>query len=320
MKSGITFAISFMAILLANGAAQAVQSNDPCDSFPSEVKLRAEKSVHKAKSPGGVKFTLTNQSSQTLYFSSISSFEVLKGNTSVYAPVILVVPTPLHPGESRSWNWNKKDLNGKWAPPGTYTIKVGPIYTSEVSVKIYRSIDIALTPTGTLAGTSMFPLAVGNEWIYTSGGLSTAGPMTVAKKNGIWFQVTNLVGQARWARLSPSTKPMLYVVSKLYPPTVAKPLFKFKLPLGTIYNPGVGTVQKIEVIGVKETVVTPAGTFKNCYSLSVSGSPYKSFTFAPGVGLVRYTKLEMMDIMVIYSLRRAKVKGSDGIVYRIGQD
>jgi len=327
MKSGITFAISFMAILLAHGAAQAAQTIDP----PlTGVTLTAEQSVHKAKSPGAVKFTLTNQSSQTLHIDHIAPYEVLKGNKSFYAPLtILVAPSPLNPGQSLSWSWDKKSSNGKWAPPGTYTIKVGPIFTPVATSQNYRSIDIALTPTGTLGGSSMFPLGVSNEWSFQPNTSANSTLSKVTTKKGQWYMVQGLLGANRWVRMH-SISNTLHTAPK--PSTAIQTLFRFGLAQGSSYSTNLAGMWKMTVGSTNETVVTPAGTFNNCYRLDVEYLPtalvskgYKSFYFAPGVGLVQYVMFGTDEVTIwwnevtIWSLHHAKVRAFNGMLYRIGQ-
>jgi len=83
----------------------------------------------------------------------------------------------------------------------------------------------------------------------------------------------------------------------------------------------------VEVGSTNETVVTPAGTFLNCYRLDVVypffssvGHGYNSFFFAPGVGLVQYVAFSASDDEdTTYRLHHAKIRALDGKVYRIGQ-
>jgi len=73
---------------------------------------------------------------------------------------------------------------------------------------------------------------------------------------------------------------------------------------------------KMKVVALNETVSTPAGTFVGCYRLDlVTGTGYRSFSFAPGVGLVRFVKGSLT-----WKLHRAKIKGSDGEWYTLGYE
>lgn len=322
MKNGISLVRAFVAVLSVCGVAQAAQGIDPV--LPDKVELSVERSVHMAGVPGAVKFTLTNKSAGTIHLSSPAPFKILKGNKVVYAPITIMViwSVPLAPGESKSWSWDKKMFSGKWAPHGTYTIKVGPIFAPVATTTNHRSIDIALTPTGTLAGSNRFPLSVQNEWSFRSSFEITPAFMKVTTKKGSWFMVQNLLGGNRWVRMH-STQNALYTSPT--PSVMLHGLFRFGLSPGSSYLVNVAGMGKLTVGSTNETVATPAGTFQNCYRLDVEYPPialvsqgYKSFSFAPGVGLVQYVTFSPVGI-VTYRLRHAKIRAFNGTMYRIGQ-
>jgi len=329
MKYGISLTVSLIAILHAQSAAQAAQSG----SFSSEgIELRAEKAVHKAKSPGVVKFTLINNSPYTVSINVTAAFWVRNHKLEVvHKPSSsneMNAPIALPPGTSYSWNWNKKSSkNNKWAPPGTYEILVGPIIVSDWNVYINRNIDIALTPTGTIAGSSMFPLSVGNEWTYLpnwGGGLPGIWVSeAVTEKNGVWYRVHGLLNTDYWARMVPSvnkTKKLMVGDE----PSSATTLFDFGADWLSMYSINDMWIYGVKLMSKNETVETPAGTFKNCYRFSLQylpnglhGQGFKSFWFAPGVGLVKYTTIG--NGHRTFSLYHAKIRASNGVVYNIGR-
>lgn len=291
----------------------------------SKVTLVAQKAIYKVGSGAsvtaggsteGVTVTLFNGSSQTVNLSSAYPLTVKKNGVIVWAPYAILVLKPVAPGKSESFTWDKIDANTSWVKPGTYTITIGPLWLG--NQMLYRSVDVALTSTGKLAGTSRFPLAVGNQWAYAFGSGSAAS-MKVTKKSGQWFGVKNLIGLGdRWARLNGVAQPTLLVKEGS-----AKPFFRFNCPVGYTYAVNLGAVNKFKVGTVNATVATPAGTFTGCYRLDSVGSyiadaGYGSFWFAPGIGLVQYSEI-WIGGEKLYKLRSAKIKGSDGATYLIGQ-
>lgn len=319
-------AVAVALVVLVGGWARAQAQ---VAVAPSEkVGLTAEKAVYNSNASDAVKFTLKNAGSTTVFLSTPSPWSVFSGTKLVFAPISLQVIAKLDPGQSKTWSWDRKDMNGKKVGPGTYTVKVGTIWSGSSSFS--KSVSVALTPTGKLAGSSSFPLAVGNQWVYTSGPLigvpgGFSETSKVTSKSGNWYKVTSLVGADRWAHLNAAVQPTLYVVSKLYPPTISSPLFRFNRALGYSYKVEIDSLlfHKLKVGAKNETVVTPAGTFTGCYRLDAlenvgADIGYGSFWFAKGVGLVQYGKIKFWG-EDLYQLTSAKIKGSDGKVYTIGQ-
>lgn len=228
--------------------------------------------------------------------------------------------------------WDKKDERGKFVPAGTYTIS-GAILLEDGSTK-YVSTTIALTPTGRIAGTSLFPLAVGNAWVYEREGgeveFMQAPPSQMMKvtsiKNG-WASVENLAFQSRSVRMTGGmTKPTLQTKTE----KTVRDLFRFH---GQKYQPYPflapdDVLQGILTVDMKDEdiVTTPAGTFTGCTRVTVVESmsgydtSYDSFWFTPGIGLVQYSFLNWTGDSMRYSLSRATLKGSDGKTYTIGRN
>lgn len=312
---GVVVASSLMALCLSVAHAQGMSAPG------SQVKLTSDRPVYKRGSPTGVKFTLTNGSSQQV---AVGPWTIGNGSQPVFEFNLLGMEL-IAPGQSKSWTWNMKDTGGKLVPAGSYKIE-GTVWIGDAYFN--RSITVALTPSGKLAGTNPFPLAVGNEWIYVSGpavgapgGLPES--MKVTKKWGFsgWHTVSNLAGGERRVRLVGAWKPTLYLmVQGLMPFT--SPLFRFNLPVGATYAVNMQFIKKLKVGAKNETVVTPAGTFQGCYRLDVvptSGTApgFGSFWFAPGVGLVQYSKPMFIGAQV-FKLQFAKVTGSDKKSYSFG--
>ncbi|MBI2900498.1 MAG: hypothetical protein HYY17_09950 [Planctomycetes bacterium] len=303
------FALTATVLLLTAAAARADQAG---------VKLQAEKPVYKAGVAGDVKFTLTNNTADTITLSTPTPWSISKDDKLVYAPFSIMILGSVAPGQSKTWTWNKKGYGDEWVGAGTYTIKVGLIWAGGDPFSL--TCDVALTPNGKLAGTSRFPLAVGNEWTYVSE-MSQQETMKVAYKWGDWYWVKKLVGGSRWAHMSSSWQPTLIVTTAS---DSTSPLFRFNRPVGYTYKVNVGFIKKMKVGGTDETVNTPAGTFTGCYRLDVAengamDAGYGSFWFAPGVGLVQYTTI-WIGGQHTYRLHHAKIKGSDGKTYGFGQN
>ena len=130
--------------------------------------------------------------------------------------------------------------------------------------------------------------------------------------------------KVRYAKLSGGSYPTLSVMALVGGDgNMSVPLFRFKRPLGysyTVQAPPL-TGAKLKVGSKNDTLLTPLGTFKNCYRLDVQyptnvliGVGYKSFWFAPGVGLVGYNKFNP-EGPVNFRLESAKILGSDGKLY-----
>ncbi len=297
---------------------------------PQQVTLTAEKPVYKTGDSEPVTFTIKNIGSTAVTLSGPTPWSIWKGNILVYSPPSLAVLATLGPSQSKSWSWDKKDASGSTVSAGSYTVRVGKIYQSTLSYDL--KVHIALTPSGKLSGTSYFPLKLGNEWVYLGAPTSGApfGPISVSKivshtkvSSTSWYRITNLAGADRWVKFSGYTYPSLYVIS-VPASSGSKSLFRFKRPLGYTYTvnfPNLPTTT-FKVGATNETVQTPAGTFKGVYRLDVIGSPiadagYGSFHFAPGVGLVQYSEIQIWGVLK-YGLLRASLWGSDGKQYTIG--
>jgi len=326
VKQGGCIAVAFA--LLAFGLSAAHAQGVP----QTQVKLVASQPVYDYyESEDGVQFTLTNGTSQTLTMSSSEPWTIHKDNQLVYFPTPYSSQGQIDPGQSKIWVWYMEDANGDAVPAGSYTIKVGPL--SLGNVQFTRSVTVALTPTGKIAGSSSFPLAVGNEWNFVAGPAASffGGPgiyssTKVAKKSGAWYWIKDLVGKDRWAQLSGGFYPTLSVMAMVGGDgNKSVPFFHFNWPPGYSY-----TVQAAPLTGVTlkmgskhDTLQTPVGTFENCYRLDVQypfmvfiGIRYKSFWFAPGVGLVGYNK-STLDGLLTFRLESAKIKGSNGKFYSL---
>jgi hypothetical protein len=254
-----------------------------------------------------------------LAMSTPTPWTIYKGNQLVHSHISIMILGSIAPGQSKTWIWDMKNMSGKLVPAGSYTIKVGQLWLGDA--QFTRSVTVALTPSGKLAGSSFFPLAVGNEWNYSTfpsigspGGLFEK--MKVTTKSGIWHKVTNLLGNDRWAKLSGG----LYPTLSIWGPG---DLFRFNRPVGYTYTVNNQWFTKLKVGAKNVTVMTPAGTFKDCYRIDVAASAmadagYGSFWFAPGVGLVQYETI-WIGGSKLYKLDSAKIRGSDNKLYVIGQ-
>lgn len=286
------------------------------------VELTTDKPVYRAGTVGSVYIRVKNLSAQTVTLSGAAPWRIYNSGGQVVAD--LVWAGPLAPGQSREWAWTKRHmLTRNFVPTGTYTILSGPVIVGGTSRTLWRTI--ALTPSGNLAGTSRFPLWVGNTWTYQ--GAVANGPLVsrtiqVTALLQWWYRVTNLAGATRAAAMVGATYPSL-----LCSPTRSgsgADLFRFNRPLYYSYTvdfapfpPGA----KFSVGATNETVQTPAGRFTGCYRLDVQGSgilapQFGSFWFAPGVGLVQYVN-PWTDGSKMMRLRYAKVRGSDGAWYTV---
>ncbi len=311
---------SSLALVAALGAALGVQAQQ-------EVSLRVEDPVAKAGTSGTVEFTATNHTSSTVYMSSPSPWYIEKGGQLVYSPISIMILGKLNPGESKTWAWDKKKMGGEYVPAGNYTVVVGQFFKGDSSYAL--KCDFALTSSGRLAGTSPFPLSTSNAWTYLSGpvqgnpaGSSTTMKVTSYSPSTGWYKVKDTPHGTLKLKLTGVYKRTLWVL--VDPPNsgpVARPMFRFDRSVGYTWDSKF--IGKLKVTATNETVKTPAGTFEKCYRVDVVESPiadagYNTYWFAKGVGLVQYKK-GWWGGSNTHSLHHAKVKGSDGKVYKVGQ-
>lgn len=296
----------------------------------SDLAFSTDKPVYQTGGSGKVSMTLKNNGSTIVLLTSHDAWSVKKDGQLVYAPVQLMIwpsPYPLNPGKSMTYHWYKKDSFGLPVPSGSYTIEIGIGNVGGAPLQTLKR-TIALTPTGKLAGTGMFPLAVGNKWTYDAHTTPLEifldpQSMEVTKKAGSSYLVTNLEETTRWVKMVGSSKPILRVSAGLFTPIVGD-FFHFKQPLNHVYTATALGNTKMIVVGVNEVVETPAGKFTGCYRLStvtppgLLDGPKTIYTFAPGVGLVRYGTYGLGSVTTTYSLGYAKIKGTDGKWYTIG--
>lgn len=295
------------------------------------LKLATDKPVYRSGAKGELTITLSNHTSEPVMVPNSAPWRIRKGASLVYVPAAKMMTGTLAPGQTRTYTWNKKGSNGKFAGAGGYTIEVGP-----VASKTLRQ-TVALTPSGHMAGSRRFPLQVGNQWVFERQGKSIAKDypamksMRVKAKNASgWHKVTNLAGKIRWVRIAGGTL-------KARIKTSVTDAFQFNRPLGHEWDfDAAESMSEIEaendrLIGtlkvgaLNETVVTPAGRF-SCTRVDMAepGSGgyevinSKSFWFAPGVGLVQYSLEHWDTTIVTYALHHAVIRGSDKKTYTIG--
>lgn len=155
-----------------------------------------------------------------------------------------------------------------------------------------------------------FPLAHGNKWVFAP---VKGGPSHVMTVGNALIQIremstsTDKMSSSKelsfWVDGMPGLSPTWVVpygntVNVIHGGHHTNPFLVFGLPLLHSYtnhypDPRCHKVT-FKVGAVRKTVVTPAGTFKNCYQLNVpnahdQGVHVASLDFAPSVGLVRFT-------------------------------
>lgn len=276
-----------------------------------------------APGPGeGITITVQNQSDKAVGLST-GFWRVWRENKKVYDSYLPGSMSffQLKPGDSKTVVWNKKGQAGKYVGSGSYRIEL-----TGFSPPISRMI--ALVPGGSIAGTTLFPLSVGNTWVYHRTDQEeapnvTGAPETVkvaSQKASGWFQVQNLGTTNRWVRMKGAT---VQAQSK----GTLHDLFAFGKPAGHSYVfPSLddylgGT---LKVAALNQGVTTPAGTFQGCTRIDVLQSlsgfdvEFESLWFAPGIGLVRYSLVDSNEAHPVYSLHHASLRGSDKKVYTIG--
>lgn len=284
-----------LALLLA-----ALAPQNPYD----KLKLTVQRAVYTVDGPDTVKVTLQNIGGTTL--SSPSSWSV----HDVYAPLSLT----LKPWEWATYTWDKKDRFGKTVPPGSYRIQAGPTWNGTRWET--QAATVALTPSGRIAGSKWFPLAVGNSWYYT--GERESNELYVDYETFGWSHTR---GEPLWnlsLKYWGAPFSTLYVWSGMK----ANPLFRFGRVPGTEWSSPTPSMKRLRVGATDVAVVTPVGTFPGCYRIDViqsvpwDGREFRSLWFHPGVGLVAY-RLRTPTYESVLRLRRAKIRGSDGRWYTL---
>lgn len=275
----------------------------------ADVALTTDRPVYKTGAAGTVKITVKNSGAAAV---SVPGPVKIVSGASVVAEVALGLDSDgtLGSNEAVTISWNKKNAGGQPVEKGTYTVQVGDPPVSRM---------IALTPTGKIAGDSYAPLTVGNQWVSKAIGTPSGNSLdvgTVYDVNGSWYKIT-LAGNNVWASMTGTVQlPTLQVKDPIF--GIVKDLFLFKRPLNYVYTVDLAPFAAdltLKVGSINDTVPAPAGTFKGCYRLDNLGMEGGSFTFAAGIGLVKYSKVSPPSQAVLY---RAKLKGSDGAWYTIG--
>lgn len=301
------------------------------------VLLTTEKPVYSSTYGDLVSIQITNKTDRSVRLGGSAPWKVTQGESLIYKPSSSPAVIPLPPGQSKVYFWDKSDLKGEWVGEGSYRITVGPVFIAGLSSPIHLSRIIALTLTGEVVAGNPFPLAVGNTWLYERRGMVPGAPrfetMSVTKRNAKgWVRMANLPHPILWVRLGGGAYPTVY--SKI---PLEKGLFRFNWPLNASYTFGERNFFSFtfRVGAVKEAVVTPAGRFPECYRLDVVeghghlsvADPriHEQFWFARGVGLVQYSVSDFSSVggnVVLhranYSLRYARLRGSDGAWYSLG--
>lgn len=283
--------------------------------------LTTDKPVYRAGVSGPVKITITNDIPLTVYLPNSAPWKVLQGNTLVYKPAAKMMSSPLGPGKSKTYEWNKKGITGKFVPRGSYTIVFGPV-ESDGGEALTLSRTIALTKGGTLAGDGYFPLSKFNTWVYQVAGGTEQKKMAIVDHDGSqwysggWWKVQYLIGAEFWIKMVQTPYPTLVEMGD---EGTTDDLFRFKRPVGHTYDlPWAADQARVAAHNV--TVQTPAGTFTGCTRIDfiMFGDPgeeeiVNSFWFSPGTGLVQYK-----DQVKLFALRKATLRGMDKKFYTIG--
>jgi hypothetical protein len=150
-------------------------------------------------------------------------------------------------------------------------------------------------------GNHYFPQQIGNEWTYQkTGRLAGEGSgwtNKIIEKDGQFYKHSNYWGDgiARWLRTNANAdvverskgKPALWY-------RLASPQQKSWVVDLAVEGPPCVDGAKATVASRNETVVVPAGTFKNCIKLvfqtNCNDAGVNEQWFAPGVGLIKETE------------------------------
>ncbi len=301
----LSFAAAFVAACFADSVSSAQEG----------VDLRVDKPVVAAGSTDPVRFTLLNTQPDRAHLSLPALWRIVRGDGQVvFDFASLPIPASLGTGESKTWEWNKRDKAGNPLPAGNYSILVGKILQGNSKFDVQRTF--AFTSAGPLATQATpFPLAVGNEWHY-----SKKQPCTKARV----MKISASQPGSGWFRLEKAPLPSCHddvdvkITQMTSPKLLARghssgeihTLFEFNRPEGYSWNTKFIGTQK--VISADQTIATPAGVFHHCTRIKVV-APHKTGGFkyeywiAPGIGIVQY-----MDEGGIFHLTFAKLVRTSG--------
>lgn len=274
--------------------------------------------------------------------------------TSLWPPPPLVVA----PGKSTSWEWDKSDYLDRPVPPGSYTVTVGPMRIGKDRVTLSHVIALTKTgkifsddffplaqgnewiyqvqnPLGTTFKTMSVERDAGDGWWKIRNFEPRSSKTGAYKIRGHFFPALMVqIPKPPAPALAPPEDTFQKLLTLVYvigtrPAPRNVDLFLFGRPDGYRYTVNVEpylTHATFECKRNKKADI-PAGHFTNCYGLNVDHHgtsllhdfQYRSFLFAPGIGLVQYSTNHPFGKPVIYSLYRATITGSDGKKYTIGK-
>ncbi len=287
------------------GAAGLVQASPSPAGSPMLV-LCVDRAIHSRTDPYSFRIILTNRGTATAGPCGTMQWSVWQSGRLVFGPVALA-PIRLDRGQSTSWMWQKVGNARRPLPVGSYTIRLDGVPQGWGGPAL--SYRVAITPTGTLAGRAYFPLAVGNEWTFSSG--TSRESVSV----GEGFLLRNLAGETLWAAMSATT---------LFASTGGgslQQLFAFGCGAGSSWPVDFGTNfrrARIHVGTTRDVVGTPVGSFADCIRFDVLPDdgiprPYSALWFAPGIGLVQFRKG-----LSFFKLSRVRIH-ADGMTFVVGE-
>jgi len=293
--------------LFSFAAAARISADDPAVLVPNSA-------VHKAGSGGAVKVTLENRGSQPLI---LSGWEVRKGASPVLQAPLQGVGALLQPGQVLSFRWNKRTSNGEWVKSGSYRI-LAHVHVGAGDPKVF-GVTVALTPSGKLAGSNPYPLAVGNKWTYRNQqGVLSISEVTSSSEGG-WYRMTNPPAGTGWVAVTGTTYPILWV----WDGNTARPFFRFRRPTGTEWQTGLPFYKTLRVAATKVTLANGLGVFKNCSQIGTPpGLSSRSWWFAPGFGTVKTQSVAPNSMSLDGGVKASnpvavRIRGTDGKWYLV---
>ncbi len=282
-----------------------------------KLELTCDRGVYRSGVDDPLIFTIKNHGNSPAL---IGGFSVTSQDASLTVFQGGQPLTVIEAGQSTLRFWNRKNRwTGQFAPPGSYIITVVSYSTARTDL----SRTVALTSTATLAGDGLFPLGVGNRWTYVDRDARTDFPppaltTDLSSLSASWYQANAFVVGSGWLSLTGGAFPTAWYSAQSG--QAADLLFRFGRSVGYSYTVGAGLVGPnavlLHVTGTNLTVVTRAAKFTGCYRLDVTdpNAWFGSFWFAPGFGLVQYTRREGTNPLRTLALSEAKIQDVDGLV------
>ena len=92
-----------------------------------------------------------------------------KGAGIIYAPIAAQVLVKLEPGESKTWTWNQKDMNGQQIPLSIYQLTINTVELRSITINFEIVGEASASSTSSIAEILEEPQAWQGKTVTISG-------------------------------------------------------------------------------------------------------------------------------------------------------